>query len=114
LGLKSLKKTKTGRSTDHEALEAIANDHPLPQIILEHRAVAKLLGTYVEALPKLIHPRTGRIHTRWEQAVAATGRLSSKDPNLQNIPIRTEHGKRIREAFVAPEGKLILSADYSQ
>jgi DNA polymerase-1 len=114
LGLKSIRKTKTGRSTDAEALEAVAQDHPLPQVILEHRAIAKLLGTYVEALPKLIHPETGRIHGRWEQAVAATGRLSSKDPNLQNIPVRTEHGKRIREAFVAPEGMLILSADYSQ
>ncbi|HHH30258.1 MAG TPA: DNA polymerase I [Polyangiaceae bacterium] len=114
LGLKSSKKTKTGRSTDHEALEAIADQHPLPKLILEHRALSKLKGTYVDALPKLIHPQTGRIHTQWNQAVAATGRLSSKDPNLQNIPIRTEEGKRIREAFVAPAGTLLLSADYSQ
>jgi DNA polymerase-1 len=114
LGLKSTRKTKTGRSTDHEALEAIAGEHPLPQLVLDHRAIAKLKGTYVDALPKLVHPETGRIHTRWDQAVAATGRLSSKDPNLQNIPIRSAHGKRIREAFTAPDGKLILSADYSQ
>jgi DNA polymerase-1 len=114
LGLKSIRKTKTGRSTDADALEAIAEDHPLPAVLIEHRATAKLFGTYVEALPRLINPDTGRIHGRWEQAVAATGRLSSKDPNLQNIPIRSEHGKRIRDAFVAPEGMLILSADYSQ
>jgi DNA polymerase I len=114
LGLKSSKKTKTGRSTDAEALEAIADDHALPRLVLEHRGLAKLKGTYVEALPKLIHPETGRIHGRWNQAVAATGRLSSTDPNLQNIPIRSDHGKRIREAFVAPDGMLILSADYSQ
>jgi DNA polymerase I len=114
LGLKVTKKTRTGRSTDAESLEAIADQHPLPQIVLEHRALAKLEGTYVEALPKLINPRTGRIHTRWDQAQAATGRLSSQNPNLQNIPIRTEHGRRIREAFVAPPGFCILSADYSQ
>lgn len=114
LGLKSTRKTKTGRSTDAEALEAIAGDHELPQVVLEHRAIAKLKGTYVDALPKLIHPETGRIHTRWDQAMAATGRISSKDPNLQNIPIRTAHGKRIRDAFAAPDGMLMLSADYSQ
>ncbi|MBW2527983.1 MAG: DNA polymerase I [Deltaproteobacteria bacterium] len=114
LGLKSTRKTKTGRSTDATALEAVADAHPLPRLVLEHRAIAKLKGTYVDTLPGLIHPQTGRIHTRWDQAVAATGRLASKDPNLQNIPIRTAHGKRIREAFTAPEGKLLLSADYSQ
>ncbi|MEM9691430.1 MAG: DNA polymerase I [Myxococcota bacterium] len=114
LGLKSSRKTKTGRSTDAEALEAIQEDHPLPKIILEHRAIAKLKNTYVDALPKLIHPDTGRIHTRWDQAQAATGRIASQHPNMQNIPIRTEHGRRIREAFVAPEGKVILSGDYSQ
>ncbi|MCC6524205.1 MAG: DNA polymerase I [Polyangiaceae bacterium] len=114
LGLRPTRKTKTGRSTDAEALEGLEDAHPLPRLVLEHRALAKLRGTYVETLPRLVHPETGRIHTRWDQAVAATGRLSSKDPNLQNIPIRSEHGKRIREAFVAPPGKLILSADYSQ
>ncbi len=114
LGLKPTRKTKTGRSTDAEALEAVADHHALPPIVLEHRAVAKLKGTYVDTLPALVHPDTGRIHTRWDQAVAATGRISSRDPNLQNIPIRTEHGKKIREAFVAQPGKLILSADYSQ
>jgi len=114
LGLDATKKTKTGRSTDAEALEAIADVHPLPRLILEHRAIAKLKGTYVDTLPGLLHPRTGRLHSHWDQAVAATGRISSRDPNLQNIPVRSEHGKRIREAFVAPPGKLILSADYSQ
>jgi DNA polymerase-1 len=114
LGLKSTRKTKTGRSTDAEVLEALSDDHALPGIILEHRAIAKLKGTYVDALPKLLHPETGRIHTRWSQAVAATGRISSQDPNLQNIPIRTALGRSIRKAFVAPEGKVLLSADYSQ
>lgn len=114
LGLKSTRKTKTGRSTDAEVLEALSDDHVLPGIILEHRAIAKLLGTYVDALPKLLHPETGRIHTRWSQAVAATGRISSQDPNLQNIPIRTALGRSIRKAFVPPKGKLLLSADYSQ
>jgi DNA polymerase-1 len=114
IGLKATKKTKTGRSTDAEVLEALADDHPLPGIVLEHRAIAKLKGTYVDTLPKLVHPDTGRIHTRWSQAVAATGRLSSQDPNLQNIPIRSDLGKLIRRAFVAPAGNVILSADYSQ
>jgi DNA polymerase-1 len=114
LNLKVTKRTKSGRSTDAEALEALVDDHALPGIILEHRAIAKLKGTYVDALPKLVHPQTGRIHTRWSQAVAATGRLSSQDPNLQNIPIRTALGKMIRRAFIAPPGSVILSADYSQ
>jgi DNA polymerase-1 len=114
LGLKVSRRTKTGRSTDADALELIAGEHALPGIVLEHRALAKLKGTYVDALPSLIHPDTGRIHTQWQQAVAATGRISSKDPNLQNIPTRTAHGKRIRQAFVAPPGMLLLSADYSQ
>jgi DNA polymerase-1 len=114
LGLKSTKKTRTGRSTDAEVLEAIADDHPLPGIVLEHRAIAKLKGTYVDALPRLIDPETGRIHTRWSQAVAATGRISSQDPNLQNIPIRTALGRSIRRAFVAPPGHALVSADYSQ
>ncbi|MFO0548002.1 MAG: DNA polymerase I [Polyangiaceae bacterium] len=114
LGLKSTKKTKTGRSTDAEALEAIADDHPLPSVVLEHRLIAKLKGTYVDALPRLIHPKTGRIHCHWRQAVAATGRISSEEPNLQNIPIRTSLGREIRKAFVAPPGHVFLSADYSQ
>jgi len=114
LGLKATKKTKTGRSTDAEVLESLADDHALPALVLEHRAIAKLKGTYVDALPRLMNPETGRIHTRWSQAVAATGRLSSQDPNLQNIPIRSELGKIIRRAFIAPEGAVILSADYSQ
>ncbi len=114
LGLKATKKTKTGRSTDAEALEAIADDHELPRVVLDHRAIAKLKGTYVDALPRLIDPKTGRIHGHWRQAVAATGRISSEDPNLQNIPIRSELGKEIRKAFVAPKGSVFLSADYSQ
>ena len=114
LGLKSTKKTRTGRSTDAEVLEALEGDHPLPGIVLEHRAIAKLKGTYVDALPRLVHPDTGRIHTRWSQAVTATGRISSQDPNLQNIPIRTALGKSIRRAFVAPKDQLLVSADYSQ
>jgi DNA polymerase I len=114
LNLRVLRKTKTGRSTDAEVLDALSEDHPLPAIVLEHRVIAKLKGTYVDTLPQLIHPSTGRIHTRWSQAVAATGRLSSQDPNLQNIPIRTELGRMIRRAFIAPKGSVILSADYSQ
>jgi DNA polymerase I len=114
LGLKATKKTKTGRSTDAEVLESLADDHALPGLVLEHRAIAKLKGTYVDALPRLMQPGTHRIHTRWSQAVAATGRLSSQDPNLQNIPIRSDLGKIIRRAFIAPPGAVILSADYSQ
>ncbi|MGK3998345.1 DNA polymerase I [Sorangium sp. So ce1024] len=114
LKLRSQRKTKTGRSTDADVLEALSDDHPFPGVVLEHRAIAKLKGTYVDALPRLVHPVTGRIHTRWSQAVAATGRLSSQDPNLQNIPIRTELGRMIRRAFVAPPGSVIVSADYSQ
>jgi DNA polymerase-1 len=114
LKLPVIKKTKTARSTDHEVLEVLAEEHELPRIILEHRSVAKLLGTYIEALPGKVDPETGRVHTRFNQAVAATGRLSSTDPNLQNIPIRTELGRRIRRAFVPREGWSLLSADYSQ
>ena len=113
-GLKPLRRTKTSRSTDADTLEALAEEHELPKVILDLRQVAKLKGTYIDALPELLNPRTGRIHTRWEQTVAATGRLSSNDPNLQNIPIRTELGRSIRSAFVAPPGHAILSADYSQ
>ncbi|MBK6514776.1 MAG: DNA polymerase I [Polyangiaceae bacterium] len=114
LGLKATKRTKTARSTDAEALEAIADEHPLPGVILEHRAIAKLKSTYVDALPRLILPKTGRIHGHWRQAVAATGRISSEEPNLQNIPIRTALGREIRKAFIAPPGCVFLSADYSQ
>jgi DNA polymerase-1 len=114
LGLKVSRKTKTGRSTDAEALEAIRDAHPLPALVLEYRGLTKLKGTYIDALPRLIHPETGRIHTRWQQAVAATGRISSQDPNLQNIPIRTDLGRLIRSAFIAPPGQVFLSADYSQ
>ncbi len=114
VGLKPLRRTKTSRSTDAQTLEALAAEHPLPDLILRHRQVAKLKGTYIDSLPDLMNPNTGRVHTSWEQAVAATGRLSSTDPNLQNIPIRSELGQAIREAFVAPPGHLLLSADYSQ
>ena len=111
-----VRKTLGGaRSTNYEALEALAEVHALPRVILAHRALDKLLGTYVDALPKLIDPRTGRVHTSFNQAVTATGRLSSSDPNLQNIPVRSEEGRRIRAAFVAGEpGWELLSADYSQ
>ena len=115
LGLKPLRKTKTGHSTDNEVLEQLSREHSLPAKVLEYRMLEKLRGTYVEALPKLVNPETGRIHTSFNQAVAATGRLSSSDPNLQNIPVRTELGRRIREGFIpsTPGGRLI-SADYSQ
>ena len=103
-----------GRSTDADVLEALAERHPLPMRILEFREIDKLKGTYIDALPRYADPKTGRIHTRFDQAVAATGRLSSSDPNLQNIPIRTELGRKIRAAFVAPPGHVIVSADYSQ
>jgi DNA polymerase-1 len=114
LKLPVLKRTKTSRSTDAEVLEELAEKHPLPAKILEHRQLAKLEGTYLSALPALVNPATGRIHTSYNQAVAATGRLSSNNPNLQNIPIRTELGRRIREAFIAPAGWRLLAADYSQ
>lgn len=108
------KRTKSARSTDASVLEALADAHPLVQTILDLRQLAKLHGTYVDALPKLVHPETGRIHTHYNQNVAATGRLSSSDPNLQNIPIRTQEGRAIREAFIAREGCVLLAADYSQ
>ena len=115
LGLPVVKKTATGApSTDEEVLEKLAEDFPLPAKILEHRGLAKLKGTYTDELAQLAHPRTGRVHTHYAQAVAVTGRLSSNDPNLQNIPIRTPEGRRVREAFVAPAGSVIASADYSQ
>jgi DNA polymerase-1 len=105
---------KGGRSTDADVLEALADKHELPRAILSYRELDKLKGTYIDALPRFVHPETGRIHGRFDQAVAATGRLSSADPNLQNIPVRTELGRSIRAAFVAPPGRVILSADYSQ
>jgi DNA polymerase I len=115
LGLPVVKKTATGApSTDEEVLEKLAEDYPLPAKILEHRGLSKLKGTYTDKLAQLAHPRTGRVHTHYAQAVAVTGRLSSNDPNLQNIPIRTAEGRRVREAFVAPPGSWIASADYSQ
>ncbi len=115
LGLPVVKKTATGApSTDEEVLEKLAEDYPLPAKILEHRGLSKLKGTYTDKLAQLAHPRTGRVHTHYAQAVAVTGRLSSNDPNLQNIPVRTAEGRRVREAFVAPPGSLIASADYSQ
>ncbi len=115
LGLPVVKKTATGApSTDEEVLEKLAEDFPLPAKILEHRGLSKLKGTYTDKLAQLAHPRTGRVHTHYAQAVAVTGRLSSNDPNLQNIPIRTAEGRRIREAFVARPGCVIASADYSQ
>ncbi len=115
LGLPVVKKTPTGSpSTDDEVLQKLAEDYPLPAKILEHRGLAKLKGTYTDKLAQLALPRTGRVHTHYAQAVAVTGRLSSNDPNLQNIPIRTPEGRRVREAFVAPPGCFIASADYSQ
>jgi DNA polymerase-1 len=115
LKLPVVKRTpKGGRSTDADVLEALAEKHDLPKAVLTYRELDKLKGTYIDALPRFVHPETGRIHGRFDQAVAATGRLSSADPNLQNIPVRTELGRAIRAAFVAPPGHVILSADYSQ
>jgi DNA polymerase-1 len=108
------KRTKTGYSTDVDVLKELSRDFPLPAKILEYRSLAKLKSTYVDALPHLINPETGRVHTSFNQTVTATGRLSSSDPNLQNIPIRSPEGRRIREAFIPDEGSLLLSADYSQ
>ena len=115
LGLPVKKKTATGApSTDEEVLAELATDYPLPATILEHRSLAKLKGTYTDKLPLMVNPTTGRVHTNYAQAVAVTGRLSSNDPNLQNIPIRTPEGRRVREAFIAPPGHVLMSADYSQ
>jgi DNA polymerase-1 len=115
LGLPVVKKTASGApSTDEEVLDKLALDYPLPKALLEHRALSKLKSTYCDKLPASINPKTGRVHTSYGQAIAVTGRLSSSDPNLQNIPIRTSEGRRIREAFIAPAGSLIMSADYSQ
>ncbi|MBV8623109.1 MAG: DNA polymerase I [Herbaspirillum sp.] len=115
LELPVVKKTASGApSTDEEVLQKLAEDYPLPKVLLDYRGLAKLKSTYTDKLPKMINPVTGRVHTNYAQAVAVTGRLASNDPNLQNIPIRTAEGRRIREAFVAPEGSVIVSADYSQ
>ena len=115
LGIKPLKKTPSGApSTDEDVLQELALDYPLPKVILEHRSLAKLKSTYTDKLPKMINAHTGRVHTSYNQAVAITGRLASSDPNLQNIPVRTAEGRRIREAFIAPAGAHIVSADYSQ
>lgn len=115
LKLPAVVKTPKGQpSTNEEALEAIADQHELPRVILEYRGLAKLRSTYTDKLPEMVNPDTGRVHTSYHQSGAATGRLSSSDPNLQNIPIRTEDGRRIRRAFIAPEGFQLLAADYSQ
>lgn len=115
LGLPVMQKTAKGApSTKEEVLQELALDYPLPKVLLEHRSLIKLKSTYTDKLPTLINPHTGRVHTSYHQAVTATGRLSSSDPNLQNIPIRSEEGRRIRQAFVAPAGSVILAADYSQ
>ena len=115
LGLPVKKKTASGApSTDEEVLAELAADYPLPARILDHRSLAKLKGTYTDKLPLMVNPATGRVHTNYAQAVAVTGRLASNDPNLQNIPIRTPEGRRVREAFIAPPGHVLMSADYSQ
>ena len=115
MGIKPVKKTPSGApSTDEDALEQLALDHPLPKLLLEYRGIAKLKSTYTDKLPRMVNPQTGRVHTNYAQAVAITGRLASNDPNLQNIPVRTAEGRRIREAFIAPPGSQIVSADYSQ
>jgi DNA polymerase-1 len=115
LGLPVKRKTASGApSTDEDVLQELAADYPLPAKILEHRGLSKLKGTYTDKLPLMVNPTTGRVHTTYAQAVAVTGRLSSNDPNLQNIPIRTPEGRRVREAFIAPAGHHIVSADYSQ
>lgn len=114
-GIKPLKKTPGGApSTSEEVLEELALDYPLPKVILEHRGLSKLKSTYTDKLPLMINPKTGRVHTSYHQAVTATGRLSSTDPNLQNIPVRNDEGRRIRQAFIAPKDYVIVSADYSQ
>lgn len=112
-GITKIKKTKTGYSTDQETLEKY-DAHPIIRLILEYRNLSKLQSTYIDSLPTLVHPKTGRVHSSFNQTVAATGRLSSSDPNLQNIPIRTELGREIRKAFIAQNGNVIVSADYSQ
>ena len=115
LKLPVARRTASGApSTDEDVLAKLANDYPLPKVLLDHRALSKLKSTYTDKLPKMVHPVTGRVHTNYAQAVAVTGRLASNDPNLQNIPVRTAEGRRIREAFIAPPGSTIVSSDYSQ
>lgn len=114
LKLPVIKEKKTGPSTDVEVLEELSLQHPFPKVLLELRELSKLLSTYIEPLPMLVNPQTERLHTHFSQTIAQTGRLASSDPNLQNIPIRTERGNRIRKAFVAEEGYHLYSADYSQ
>ncbi|OZI36496.1 DNA polymerase I [Bordetella genomosp. 1] len=115
MGLPVVRKTASGApSTDEEVLSKLAQDYPLPQVLLEYRGLSKLKSTYTDKLPRMINPATRRVHTHYSQAAVITGRLASSDPNLQNIPVRTEAGRRVREAFVAPEGRVLLSADYSQ
>ena len=115
LGLPALEKTPTGQpSTSESVLQQLSEYHTIPKLILEYRSLSKLKSTYTDSLPGQIFAKTGRIHTSYHQAVTATGRLSSSDPNLQNIPIRTEEGRRIRQAFVAESGWKLISADYSQ
>ena len=114
LGLPVVRRTKTGRSTDEDVLTRLAASHELPAEILAWRSLAKLKNTYLDVLPTLVNPETGRVHTSFNQTVTATGRLSSSDPNLQNIPVRTELGRRIRESFTAAPGSILVSADYSQ
>ncbi|MEO8935245.1 MAG: DNA polymerase I [Burkholderiaceae bacterium] len=115
LKLPVARRTASGApSTDEDVLAKLANDYPLPKVLLDHRALSKLKSTYTDKLPKMVNPATGRVHTNYAQAVAVTGRLASNDPNLQNIPVRTAEGRRIREAFIAPTGSTIVSSDYSQ
>jgi len=115
LQLPVIKKTPSGApSTDEEVLQKLAEDYPLPKLLLEHRGLSKLKSTYTDKLPRMVNAKTGRVHTNYAQAVAVTGRLASNDPNLQNIPVRTVEGRRIREAFIAPPGSKLVSADYSQ
>ncbi len=114
LGAQTARRTKTGYSTDEDVLTELVSKHPIAGLILAHRQLSKMKGTYIDALPRLVNPRTGRIHTSFNQTVTATGRLSSSDPNLQNIPIRTELGREIRGAFIPRSGNVLLDADYSQ
>ena len=115
LGMPVVKKTSKGApSTDEEVLQKLAENYPLPKAMLEYRSLAKLKSTYTDTLPSMIEPSTGRVHTHYAQAVAVTGRLASNEPNLQNIPVRTELGRKVRTAFIAPTGSVLMSADYSQ